>query len=105
MTHLLMFKMVSTPRLRGVSDHTQVCSAPSPLCGWRPKQRRRRFPMLIRDVMTARPACCKPVDTIDKVARLMLDHDCGEIPVCDGDDLVGVITDRDLALRAVAAGR
>lgn len=46
--------------------------------------------MLIKDVMTAAPTCCKPSDTLDKVAKLMLDHDCGEIPVCDGTKLVGV---------------
>lgn len=60
--------------------------------------------MLIRDVMTASPTCCKPADRLDTVAKLMLDHDCGEIPVCDGTKLVGVITDRDIVCRAVARG-
>lgn len=60
--------------------------------------------MLIRDVMTASPTCCKPTDRLDTVAKLMLDHDCGEIPVCDGTRLVGVITDRDIVCRAVARG-
>jgi CBS domain-containing protein len=60
--------------------------------------------MLIKDVMTASPACCKPTDRLDSVAKLMLDHDCGEIPVCDGTRLVGVITDRDIVCRAVARG-
>lgn len=61
--------------------------------------------MLIKDVMTAAPACCKPTDTLHTVARLMLNHDCGEIPVCEGTKVVGVITDRDITCRAVAAGR
>jgi CBS domain-containing protein len=61
--------------------------------------------MLIKDVMTASPTCCKPTDKLDSVAKLMLDHDCGEIPVCDGTRLVGVITDRDIVCRAVAAGK
>lgn len=61
--------------------------------------------MLIRDVMTTNPACCRPTDTLDTVAKLMLEHDCGEIPVCENDRLVGVITDRDITLRAVAAGK
>ena len=61
--------------------------------------------MLIKDVMTRTPTCCKPSDTLDKVAKLMLDHDCGEIPVCDGTKLVGVVTDRDITCRAVAAGK
>ena len=61
--------------------------------------------MLIKDVMTANPTCCKPTDKLDSVAKLMLDHDCGEIPVCDGTKLVGVITDRDITCRAVAVGK
>lgn len=61
--------------------------------------------MLIREVMTTNPACCKPTDTLDTVAQLMLEHDCGEIPVCENNRLVGVITDRDITLRAVAAGK
>lgn len=61
--------------------------------------------MLIKDVMTKTPTCCKPSDTLDQVAKLMLDHDCGEIPVCDGTKLVGVITDRDITCRAVATGK
>ena len=61
--------------------------------------------MLIKSVMTRTPVCCKPADTVDKVAKLMLDHDCGEIPVCDGPRLVGVITDRDITCRAVATGK
>lgn len=61
--------------------------------------------MLIKNVMTRTPACCSPSDKLDTVAKLMLDHDCGEIPVCDGTKLVGVITDRDITIRAVAAGK
>lgn len=61
--------------------------------------------MLIRNVMTKMPACCRPSDTLDHVARMMRDRDCGEIPVCDGAKIVGVITDRDITIRAVAAGK
>jgi CBS domain-containing protein len=60
--------------------------------------------MLIRNVMTHQPVCCRPTDHIETVARLMLDHDCGEIPVCDGTKLLGVITDRDITTRVVAHG-
>jgi CBS domain-containing protein len=56
--------------------------------------------MKIKDVMTEAPACCTPDTTLDAVARLMLEHDCGEIPICDGTKIVGVITDRDIACRA-----
>jgi len=61
--------------------------------------------MLVKDVMTKAPTCCKPSDRLDSVAKLMLEHDCGEIPVCDGSKLIGVITDRDITCRAVAAGK
>ena len=61
--------------------------------------------MLVRDVMTRRPVCCNPNDTLDTVAKLMLEHDCGEIPVCDGNALIGVVTDRDITCRAVATGK
>jgi CBS domain-containing protein len=60
--------------------------------------------MLVKDVMTISPMCCKPSDTLDRVAKLMLEHDCGFIPVCKATKLVGVITDRDITCRAVAAG-
>jgi len=55
--------------------------------------------------MTAAPICCEPDDSIDRAARLMLVHDCGVIPVCDDKELVGVITDRDIACRVVANGK
>jgi CBS domain-containing protein len=61
--------------------------------------------MLIKDVMTAAPTCCEPSDTLDTVAKLMAEHDCGQIPVCDGTKLLGVITDRDITCRVVAAGK
>lgn len=64
--------------------------------------------MRIQDIMTADPACCTPDMRLQDVARLMLDNDCGEIPVVDDFEtrrLVGVVTDRDIAVRAVAEGR
>jgi CBS domain-containing protein len=60
--------------------------------------------MLIKDVMTRGPICCNASDTLDTVAKLMRDYDCGAIPVCNGPTLVGLITDRDITCRAVAAG-
>jgi CBS domain-containing protein len=60
--------------------------------------------MLIRDVMTESPTCCTPDDSIGRVATLMLQHDCGIVPVCEGRKVVGVITDRDITCRAVAMG-
>lgn len=64
--------------------------------------------MLVRDIMTSSPACCSPDDTLESIARLMVIHDCGSIPVCEGDGakrVIGLITDRDIVIRAVAAGR
>jgi|SRR5437660_589702 len=61
---------------------------------------------LARDVMTRDPACCSPNATLDEVARLMVQNDCGEIPIVDASDrTIGVITDRDIVVRAVAEGR
>ena len=61
--------------------------------------------MLVKEMMTSSPICCKPADTLDVVANLMREHDCGIIPVCTAAGLAGVITDRDIACRAVAADR
>lgn len=61
---------------------------------------------LARDVMTPDPACCTTSTTLDQVAKLMAQHDCGEIPVIDrGEQPVGVITDRDIVCRVVAEGK
>ncbi|HKB80166.1 MAG TPA: CBS domain-containing protein [Thermoanaerobaculia bacterium] len=61
--------------------------------------------MQIKEIMTKAPTCCTPETTVDKIGRLMLEHDCGQIPVCDGTKLVGVITDRDIACRGLAKGK
>jgi len=61
--------------------------------------------MLIKDVMTESPTCCRPADSVDRVAKLMLEHDCGIVPVCKGSKVVGVITDRDITCRVVAKNR
>lgn len=62
--------------------------------------------MQVRDIMTENPACCAPETSLEDVARMMADKDCGEIPVLDerGRPL-GVVTDRDIACRAVARGK
>jgi len=58
---------------------------------------------LARDVMTVNPACCTADTTLDQVAKLMVQHDCGEIPVIDrAEHVIGVITDRDIVCRVVA---
>ena len=61
--------------------------------------------MDIRSVMTANPATCTPDATLRQAAQMMKDHDCGQIPVVGQDrQPVGVITDRDIAVRGVAKG-
>jgi CBS domain-containing protein len=59
----------------------------------------------VRDVMATRPRCVTPETPIPEVAELMVSEDVGAVPVLDGDRLVGVITDRDIVVRAVAQGK
>jgi len=55
--------------------------------------------------MTAYPEALGPEDTIQKAAKMMRDHDYGVIPLIDGDNaLVGIVTDRDIVVKAVASG-
>ena len=56
--------------------------------------------MMTRDVRTARPD-----GTITDAAKMMAQCNCGVLPVEDGDRLVGMITDRDIVVRALAQGR
>ena len=61
---------------------------------------------LARDIMTTEPSCCTVAATLDQVAKLMVQNDCGEIPIVDvAERLVGVITDRDIVCRVVADGK
>ena len=59
----------------------------------------------VRDVMHAGAETIRPDDTIRRAASLMQAVDVGPLPVCDGERIVGIITDRDIVVRAVAAGR
>ena len=64
--------------------------------------------MLAKEIMTRDPACCTPSDTLQSAARLMSDQDCGCLPVVEGSGrmkVVGVLTDRDIAVRGVARGK
>jgi len=60
--------------------------------------------MKIRDVMSKDVQVARPTDTVQDVAARMAAGDFGFIPVADGDRLVGTITDRDIAVRAVGTG-
>ncbi|HEX5032181.1 MAG TPA: CBS domain-containing protein [Candidatus Eisenbacteria bacterium] len=63
--------------------------------------------MEVERIMTSDPACCTPDTPLQEVARLMVENDCGQIPVVDDQNsmrTVGVITDRDIVCRALARG-
>lgn len=61
--------------------------------------------MLVQEVMTPSPICCRPEDNVEQVAKLMAEYDCGAIPVCVDGNVIGMITDRDVTCRVVAAGK
>jgi CBS domain-containing protein len=64
--------------------------------------------MKAKDIMHKDPACCTPTATLEEAARIMVDHDCGSVPVIQSEDtrrLEGVITDRDIVCRGVAQGK
>ena len=61
--------------------------------------------MKIKDVMTRAVQTVRPDQTLQEAAAKMKALDVGPIPVTDGDRLVGMITDRDIVVRAVAEGR
>jgi CBS domain-containing protein len=60
--------------------------------------------MHIRDVMTPNPRTLTPNDTIQNAAQVMRDEDTGVVPVVDNGRAVGMVTDRDIVIRAVADG-
>ena len=60
------------------------------------------------DFMTQDPICCVQDESVDRVAQMMLAEDVGSIPIVDDADtrkLIGILTDRDIALRVVAEAR
>jgi len=64
--------------------------------------------MQVQEIMTSNPACCTPQMNLQQVARMMTEFDCGAIPVVEDaqtHQLIGIITDRDITCRAVAAGQ
>lgn len=59
----------------------------------------------ISEVMSKNVVCLSPDTNLKEVAAKMKAIDCGAIPVCDGDRLTGMVTDRDIVLKAVAEGK
>jgi len=63
--------------------------------------------MQVKEMMTTNPACCTSDTPLPEVARMMVEKDCGEIPVVDNKSSrvpIGVITDRDIVCRTIANG-
>ncbi len=60
--------------------------------------------MNLKDVMSSHVEVIRPETTLEDAAKKMKDVDAGSMPVCDGDRLVGMVTDRDITVRATAQG-
>ena len=61
--------------------------------------------MKVEQLMTKAPATLRPQSTCTEAAALMKREDCGSLPVVSGDKLAGIVTDRDIVIRVVAAGK
>jgi len=59
----------------------------------------------VHEVMTTRPRAVTPQTPVTEVAELMQTDDVGAVPIVDGDRLVGIVTDRDIVVRAIAQGK
>ena len=60
--------------------------------------------MKLADVMTPNPRCVELSDTLQDVAKIMRDEDTGAVPVIEEGRVVGMVTDRDIVIRAIADG-
>ena len=60
--------------------------------------------MKLSEIMTREVQILQPDDTLSLAAQKMRDYDIGFLPVCDGDNLMGALTDRDIAIRALSDG-
>ena len=61
--------------------------------------------MKVKEMMHTGAEYVAPNAKLEVVAKKMRDYDVGSIPVCDGEKLIGIVTDRDIAIRAIANGR
>jgi CBS domain-containing protein len=59
----------------------------------------------VHEAMTDRPRAVTPETTVSEAAQLMKSEDIGSLPILDGEQLTGVVTDRDIVIRAVAEGK
>ena len=58
----------------------------------------------VSEIMSPNPQVIGPEDTLQRAARMMQELDVGALPVCNGKQVLGMVTDRDIAIRGVAAG-
>jgi len=70
-----------------------------------PTEAKGELAMRVSECMSTDVKICAPDDTVQQAARTMREIDAGAIPVGENDRLVGMVTDRDIAIRAVADGR
>lgn len=61
--------------------------------------------MKLRDIMSKQIASVSNSDSVEKAAQLMKQYNVGAIPICSSNSVTGIVTDRDIALRAVASGQ
>ena len=64
--------------------------------------------MQVKEIMTNNPVCATADTNLQEVARMMVDNDCGCIPIVDGEGTkrpTGMLTDRDITIRTVAEGK
>ncbi len=59
----------------------------------------------VKELMTAQPCTITPDATLQDAAKMMANVDCGFLPVCSKSDVIGIITDRDIVIRAVSKGK
>lgn len=60
--------------------------------------------MKVKEIMTKDVASVNPDDTVESATQLMSQYNVGSIPVCRNQQIVGIITDRDVAIRSAAQG-
>lgn len=60
--------------------------------------------MKLRDIMSTNIVSLNPNDTVEDAAQIMKEHNIGSVPICEGEKVIGIVTDRDIVLRSVASG-
>ena len=64
-----------------------------------------RFKAQVSDVMTRDPVFSTPDATVESIAKMMAEANCGDVPICENGKVLGIVTDRDITCRTVARGK